>query len=66
MTAPTSSATESVPTKLGEKVPVVQSTVGDGALQLLAEAGSVGVVDPETSRRLLRKIDLYVTVLKSV
>ena len=63
MTAPTSSATESVPTKLGEKVPVVQSTVGDGALQLLAEAGSVGVVDPETSRRLLRKIDLYVMPL---
>ncbi|KAJ6049644.1 hypothetical protein N7444_006360 [Penicillium canescens] len=63
MTTPTSSATESAPTRLGEKVPVVQSTVGDGALQLLAEAGSVGVVDPETSRRLLRKIDLYVMPL---
>ncbi|KAJ6139369.1 Major facilitator superfamily domain general substrate transporter [Penicillium samsonianum] len=62
MTAPTSSPVESVSAELEKKTPNVQSTTGDGALQLL-EAGSPSILDPAASRRLLRKIDLYIMPL---
>lgn len=34
----------------------------DGALQML-EGGGLGPVDPEKSKRLLRKVDLYIMPL---
>ncbi len=39
----------------------VQSNA-DGALQML-EGGGLGPVDPEKSKRLLRKVDLYIMPL---
>jgi ACS family allantoate permease-like MFS transporter len=56
----------STPVKTDEKSPQVQvqpTVGGDAALQLLTEAGTPGVLDPETSKRLLRKIDLYILPL---
>ncbi|KAJ5356502.1 Major facilitator superfamily domain general substrate transporter [Penicillium concentricum] len=60
MTAQTSPV-ESISAEHEKKTPYVQAT-GDGALQLL-EAGSPGALDPAASRRLLRKIDLYIMPL---
>ncbi|KAJ5817991.1 Major facilitator superfamily domain general substrate transporter [Penicillium robsamsonii] len=45
-----------------EKKNAYAQATGDGALQLL-EAGSSSVLDPAASRRLLRKIDLYIMPL---
>ncbi|KAJ5782429.1 hypothetical protein N7457_004203 [Penicillium paradoxum] len=55
--------TDSVPVKYDEKTPHVHSTNGDAALQLLAEAGPLGDIDPQASGRLVRKIDLYIMPL---
>ncbi|KAJ5497034.1 Major facilitator superfamily domain general substrate transporter [Penicillium fimorum] len=60
MTVQTSPA-ESISAEHEKKTPYAQAT-GDGALQLL-EAGSPSVADPAASRRLLRKIDLYIMPL---
>ncbi|KAJ6184319.1 hypothetical protein N7519_005620 [Penicillium mononematosum] len=62
MTALTTSPVESVSAELEKRTLDVQSPAGDGALQLL-EAGSASVLDPAASRRLLRKIDLYIMPL---
>ena len=44
-----------------EKIPQYQSNA-DGALQML-EAGNFSSNDPEKSKRLLRRIDLYIMPL---
>ncbi|PLN80217.1 putative MFS allantoate transporter [Aspergillus taichungensis] len=46
-----------------EKSPAVQTSGGDGALELLAAGGRSDNLDPEASGRLVRKIDLYVMPL---
>lgn len=62
MTALAPSPVESISAEFEKRNLDVQSPAGDGALQLL-EAGSASILDPAASRRLLRKIDLYIMPL---
>lgn len=55
------------PTSASQQTPVQEKPTGssaDAALELIAGAGSLGLaVDPETNKRLLRKIDLHILPL---
>ena len=55
------------PTPVLQQMPAQEKSTGssaDAALELIGGAGSLGVaVDPETNKRLLRKIDLHILPL---
>lgn len=56
---------EKQPAPVSQQIPVQEKPTGsnaDAALELIAGAGGVSV-DPETNKRLLRKIDLHILPL---
>ena len=58
---------EKQPAPVSQQVPAQEKqldSTADAALELIAGAGTAGVaVDPETNKRLLRKIDLHILPL---
>ena len=52
----------SEPTALSVNPANTAQSKADGALQML-EGGGLGPVDPQKSKRLLRKVDLYIMPL---
>lgn len=49
-------------TELNSVLVLPSQSNADGAMQML-EGGGLGPVDPEKSKRLLRKVDLYIMPL---